>query len=64
MKYLLAFGAFWWDFIVGDSIILAIGGAGVLVLGSLLVHAGYQGLAEVALPTVVVATLVGSLARR
>lgn len=61
MKYVAGFGRFWWDFIVGDSIVLAIGGLGVLVLGALLVQSGQQRLAEVALPGVVVATLAGSL---
>ncbi len=61
MRYVIGFGRFWWDFIVGDSIVLAIGGLGVLVLGALLVQSGLQGLAEVALPGVVIATLAGSL---
>ena len=61
MKYVVGFGRFWWDFIVGDSIVLAIGGAGVLVLGALLVQGGQHGLAELALPSVVIATLAGSL---
>ena len=64
MKYIVGFGAFWWDFLVGDSIVLALGGIGVLVLGALLVHAGYRSAAEVALPLVVIATLVGSLVRK
>lgn len=64
MKYLVGFCAFWWDFIVGDSIVLAIGGLGVLALGALLVHGGYPGVAEVALPGIVIATLVGSLYQR
>lgn len=61
MKHVAAFGKFWWDFIVGDSIVLAIGGAGVLVLGALLVQGGQHGLAEVALPSIVIVTLAGSL---
>lgn len=64
MKYIVGFGAFWWDFIVGDSIVLALGGIGVLGLGALLVHGGYSGLAEIALPGIVVATLAGSLYSR
>ena len=64
MKYVTGFAAFWWDFIVGDSIVLALGGVGVLVVGALLVRAGSGSLAEVALPAIVIATLVGSLARR
>ena len=64
MKYLAAFGAFWWDFIVGDSIVLAIGGAGVLLGGALLVSIGMGHTAEVLLPAVVIATLAGSLVQR
>jgi hypothetical protein len=63
MKYIQAFGAFWYDFIVGDSIILAIGGVTALVLGYLVVLAGAAALAEVVLPLVVVATIILSLLR-
>lgn len=64
MRYITGFAAFWWDFIVGDSIVLALGGVGVLVLGAMLVRTGHAGIAEIALPAIVVATLVGSLVRR
>lgn len=60
MKYIVGFGRFWYDFIVGDSVILAIGGVGVLVVGALLVHGGNARLAEVALPLIVLATLTAS----
>jgi len=63
VKYIVAFGRFWYDFIVGDSIVLAIGGTGALVLGSLLVHADAVTLAEWLLPATVIATLVVSLRR-
>jgi hypothetical protein len=61
MKWLTAFGRFWWDFIVGDSVILAVGGATVLILGAILVEAGANTLAEVALPLAVAVTLALSL---
>jgi hypothetical protein len=61
MRYLTAFGRFWWDFIVGDSVTLAVGGATVLVLGALLVAAGADDLVQVALPVAVAATLALSL---
>lgn len=61
MKYLVAFGRFWYDFIVGDSVALAIGGAGALALAAALVHSPASALAEVALPAIVVGTLVISL---
>ena len=63
MKYVQAFGAFWYDFLVGDSIVLAIGGIAALVLGYLVVLAGAAALAEVVLPVVVIATIVLSLVR-
>ncbi len=61
MKYITGFAAFWYDFIVGDSVVLAIGGAAVLVLGALLVHWDMRGVAEVALPAIIVGTLGLSL---
>ncbi len=61
MKYLVAFGRFWYDFIVGDSMALAIGGAGALALAAALVHSQASALAEFALPAIVVGTLVISL---
>ena len=61
MKYIVGFGAFWYDFIVGDSIVLAIGGVGALALGYLFVAAGAAAAAEFVLPAVVIATLVVSL---
>jgi hypothetical protein len=61
MKYLAAFGAFWYDFLVGDSIVLAIGGITAVVLGYLVVMAGAAALAEVVLPAVVITTIVLSL---
>jgi hypothetical protein len=64
MKYVVGFGRFWYDFIVGDSVVLALGGLATLGAGVLLVHAGAHLAAEVALPLVVVATLVMSLPMR
>jgi hypothetical protein len=61
MKYLVHFGRFWYDFIVGDSVVLAIGGVAVLLFGALLVWAGAGSLAQVLLPVGVVATLAVSL---
>ena len=61
MKYITGFAAFWYDFIVGDSVVLAIGGAAVLVIGALLVHWDMRSIAEVALPAIVVGTLAVSL---
>ena len=61
MRYLTSFAAFWYDFIVGDSVVLAIGGVAVLMLGALMVDNGLGAAAEVALPAIVVGTLALSL---
>jgi hypothetical protein len=61
MKYVVGFGHFWYDFIVGDSIVLAIGGVAVLAMSALLLHLHATSLAEVALPAGVIATLTVSL---
>ena len=61
MRWIVAFGRFWYDLIVGDSVVLAIGGAAVLVFGFLLARVGSPALAEILLPLIVVATLAASL---
>ena len=40
MKYLVAFGRFWWDFVVGDDWIVAVGIVVALGLTALLTHHG------------------------
>jgi hypothetical protein len=61
MRYVTGFARFWWDFIVGDSVVLAIGGCLVLALGVLLAHGGGATAAEFILPAVVVSTVAVSL---
>jgi hypothetical protein len=61
MNWVVGFGRFWYDFIVGDSVILAIGGVVVLVLGFVLTRLGTEAVGQVALPAVVIATLGVSL---
>jgi hypothetical protein len=66
MKYIVGFGRFWYDFIVGDSIVLAIGGMGVLALGFGLSRldesaSGLADVAQVVLPLAVIGTVWGSL---
>jgi hypothetical protein len=63
MRWVVGFGRFWWDFIVGDSPVLAAGAAIVLVVNALLVAAGAGGLAQIVLPLTVVATLAFSVRR-
>ena len=61
MKWIAAFGAFWYDFIVGDSIVLAIGGVGSLILGYLVAQTGLELAEQLIVPAAVIATLVASL---
>ncbi len=61
MRRLATFTRFWWDFIVGDSVMLAVGGAAVLILGAFLVSLGANALAELTLPVAVTVTLALSL---
>jgi hypothetical protein len=63
MKYVVGFCLFWWDFIVGDSIVLALGGIIALVGAFALAHGGFGTAAEVMLPAAVVVTLVAALGR-
>ena len=63
MKYITGFAMFWWDFIVGDSIALAIGGIAVLLVAAGLVRADQQLVVQLAMPLIVVATLAVSLLR-
>ncbi len=64
MKYVVGFFQFWYDFIVGDSYLLAVGGLLVLGLGYLLVEAGVDIAAEFVLPITAVGAITVSLPRR
>jgi hypothetical protein len=64
MRWVIAFGRFWYDFIVGDSIVLAIGGPAVLGCGYLFVGSVNGHFVQLALPLLVMVTLGTSLARR
>ncbi len=61
MRYLRAFGRFWWDFIVGDTPEIAVGALAILVAAALLHH--LRDAAVVVVPLAVVALLVGSALR-
>ena len=61
MRYVVGFARFWYDFIVGDSIVLAVGGIAVLLAGFGLARADYATLAEFVLPALVLTTLLVSL---
>lgn len=64
MKYAVAFGRFWYDFIVGDSVLLAIGGVLAVFLAWAMVQVDASKVAEFVVPGIVVATLWVSLPRR
>ena len=64
MKYVKGFGLFWWDFIVGESALLAIGGVGALVLAYAIVEAGNATLPQFILPVVVFGAIAASLPLR
>lgn len=63
MKWLVWFGRFWYDFLVGDSAVLAAGGVAALFLGWLVLEMGEATLTQVLLPLAVVVTLALSLRR-
>ena len=59
MRYVRAFGAFWWDFIVGDDWRVAAGAALGLAITAFLEHRGVA--AWWVLPTTVAVVLTMSL---
>jgi hypothetical protein len=61
LRYLRSFGAFWWDFVVGDDWRVAAGVAGALAATAVLVQWGVN--AWWLLPAAVVLVLVDSLRR-
>jgi hypothetical protein len=61
MKYVKAFGRFWWNFIVGDDWRVALGVAVALAATYLLTHHGVN--AWWLLPVAVALVLAGSLVR-
>ena len=61
MNHIRSFGAFWWNFIVGDDWRLAAGVAGALGLSALLAHHGV--VAWWVLPPSVALVLAASLRR-
>jgi hypothetical protein len=61
MSWLGRFAAFWYDFIVGDSAVLAVGAVVALAVTAGLVHAGMGALAAALLPILVAIPLAISL---
>lgn len=64
MRWVAAFGRFWWDFLIGDTPELFVGSVLLLVAAALVAHAGGpRVLAWAGLPLLVVAMLGVSLLR-
>ncbi len=61
MSWLIRFGRFWYDFIVGDDWTIAVGVLGAVGLTALAAHAGLA--AWLVLPVVVGAGLAWSVSR-
>ena len=61
MSFIVGFFRFWYDFLVGDSIALAIGGILVLALGYGLAEMGANAEAQFILPLAAIATIAVSL---
>lgn len=64
MRYITGVGRFWWDFFVGDSLALAVGGILILAAGMGLEKAGNPWFEQVLLPFAVVAVLALSFRSR
>jgi hypothetical protein len=62
VKRVKAFGAFWYDFVVGDDWRIAVGVVAALAVTSIVVHVAHQG-AWWLLPIVVISMLTVSLWR-
>lgn len=61
MRWFIAFGRFWYDFIVGDSAVLAVGGVATLGAGFALARFDASVPAQVLLPLAVIGVLALSL---
>jgi hypothetical protein len=59
VSYLRRFGRFWWNFVVGDNLPLAIGAGGAIAVTALLVHEGVN--AWWLLPVSILAVLSASV---
>ncbi len=59
MTYLRRFGRFWWNFVVGDNLPLAVGAGAAIALTALLVHQGVN--AWWLLPVSILALLCASV---
>jgi membrane protein implicated in regulation of membrane protease activity len=63
MELVRRFVGFWYDFIVGDDWLIAVGVLAALAVAAVLAHSAWEAVAWVFLPVAVVAVLYASLAR-
>jgi hypothetical protein len=59
VSYLRRFGRFWWNFVIGDNLPLALGAAAAIAVTALLVHEGVN--AWWLLPLAILALLSASV---
>ena len=64
MKWIKAFAFFWYDFIVGDSLVVGAGAPLTMGLAFGVARADINGVAQTLLPVGIVVTLVASLRTR
>jgi hypothetical protein len=66
MTYLRRFGRFWWTFVVGDNLPLALGAGAAIALTALLVHEGVNAwwLLPVSILTLLCASVLVAAQRR
>jgi hypothetical protein len=63
VEFLKHFAAFWYDFVVGDDWLIAIGALAALVVVAVLARSQWDDLAWIFLPLAVAAVLCASLRR-
>ena len=61
MRYVRRFARFWWEFLVGDNLPMALGAGVAIGLTALLVHKGYN--VWWLLPIAILAVLVAAVLR-
>lgn len=64
MRWVKAFGRFWWDFVIGETPGLTLGVVIAIVLGAVFAHSGHLGVALVPLTVVVALAISLQRARR
>jgi len=63
-RYASAFGRFWWEFLIGDTPELLVGGILAVVVVALLAHHGVERAVTVASMPVLVVVVLGASVRR